>query len=158
MKKSRVNQAIFVISLICFTLFSISFILMPIKTFEFSPGVLFWGGIVMGTVLQIVLGVHRRAQRASSGAVCDEQQKRRKGFLTFGSSPVTMIFDIVFVCSVLGVAITYAITKGVGMVCYALISAAAFSFCMHCVFNSRNYSFLVKQTRGRRLLTEKIHR
>lgn len=158
MKKSRVNQALFGISLICFTLFSISFILMPIKTCEFSPGVFFWGGIMMGTVLQIVLRTRRRAQRASSGTGCDEQQKKRKGFLTFGSSLVTVIFDIAFICSVLGAAFAYVITKGAGIICYALISVAVFSFCMHCAFNSGNYSFLVKQTKGRRLLTEKIHK
>ena len=69
MRSRKSEQIILLISMLCFLLMSLSFLIIPIvgnpasDDLEFKdwlPGLLFWSFLLIGVILQIVLANHRR--------------------------------------------------------------------------------------------------
>lgn len=129
------------ISIISFLIMSSSFMLMAISQNEMQDdisqiiviGISFWIPFILGVIMQIIL------------YICYKKRKRkveRTGFWCFFKNKIAIIFDIMFIISVVALIVVLLLTNGVGFICYVSLSAVVFSFCMHCIFNGRVYHTL----------------
>jgi len=116
---------------------------------------LFWGGLLLGTIFQIVLEARRRAFFAKYQVQRKRMQKPRNGLLTFASNKFAKIADCVFLASIVATVLAFVLTRGSGYACFVGISCLLFSFCCHCVLNGRNYFHVNNQTRIRQVLEQK---
>ncbi len=156
MKSMQKDRIILTISIICFFLMSISFVLMPFEGMRILPGVLFWGDLAVGILLQIVLEVRRRSFFTKFKAKREKMQKPRNGFLTFGSNRLAIIADTAMVISLVATILTFILTKGTGFLCYVFIAATLFAFCLHCILNGRIYFHAKNQAKIRQMLEQRM--
>lgn len=156
MKNMRKDRIILTISIICFFLMSISFVLMPFERMRILPGALFWGGLTVGIILQIVLEVRRRLFFTKYNAKREKMQKPRNGLLTFGSNRPAIIADTTMGISLVATILTFIITKGTGFLCYVFIATTLFAFCLHCILNGRIYFHAKNQIKIRQMLEQKM--
>ena len=155
MKQRRIDRILLGISVSCFLMMSVSFLLMPVASVKLLPGLMFWGGLFLGSIFQIVLEVRRRAFFKSYEVSRAKMQKPRNGLLTFGSSVGAIIADSAMIISVIAMTLTFALTKGYGYICYICIATTLFSFCMHCILNGRIFFHAKNQLRVRQVLEQK---
>lgn len=134
---------------------AISFLLMPVDGAGIAPGILFWGGLIIGVALQIVLETRRKALFARYDVKRESMQKARNGLISFGSNHLALIADILMVVSVIATILVFVLTKGAGYLCYVSLSVLVFSFCMHCILNGRIYIFVKNQKKVRQVLEQK---
>jgi hypothetical protein len=127
---------------------------MPIESLIILPGVLFWGGLILGVALQIVLEVRCQAFFKPYGVRLEEIQKSRIGVLTFGANIGATVADWAMVISVIAMALAFVFTGGYGYMCYIFIATRVFSFCLHCVLNGRIYYYAYNQNKIRRELEQ----
>lgn len=143
--KKKTDRMILWASVLCFLVMSLSLLLIPVETVGYFPAMLFWGGMLGGVVLQILLGMRRKA------AVTRRERKgKRIGLLVVGSSREAWFVDGVFLGSILFTVLAFVLTRGMGYICYCAIALTLFSFCMHCILNGRNYSRLYDSNKARR--------
>lgn len=142
-------------SVVGFLIMSASFMLMTVKSLNHLPGMMFWGGLVMGIGTQIVLEIRRRAFFASYHVKRQRMQKPRNGLLTFGSNKFAKAADMAMVIGFLGTILAILLTRGVGNICYVLISFTVFSLCMHCVLNGRIYVYVMNHKKIQQVLEQK---
>ncbi len=141
----------FLFMLVSYMLMPLSFIIMTIADFEgntvqrilaYSVGVLFWLGVIAGTVFLILL--NRTRKKDSKG----DSIKGLPGILHFFSCRQGKIIDIVFiftvlVCIVLGV---FHFLKGnIRFLVYGITILCGI---LHAVFNGANYIYLKKSMKG----------
>ena len=138
-----------------FGLMSGSFLLMPFQAVRNIPGLLFWLGLAVGLIFQLLLGARRKAFLREMDNSQEKMKKSRIGILTFGSNREAIIADNAMVISLAATVLAFVLTKGYGAICYVCIAAAAFSFCMHCVLNGRNYFHLRNKIKFRQLSGQK---
>lgn len=155
MKQRQIDRVLLGLSISGFLLMSISFLLMPIEAINFIPGMLFWVGLILGVVLQIVLELRRRAFFASYKVKREKMQKPRNGLLTFGSNQIAVIVDNLMIISLIATVLAFILTKGYGFACYLFIAITLFSFCLHCIFNGRIYFHAKNQIKVRQVLEQK---
>lgn len=155
MKKQKTDYLLLGISVLGFLTMSVSFCLMPLSTLGFLPGILFWAGLLLGAVLQLVLELRRRAFYKKYRADVRKMQKPRNGLLSFCSGPVATAADITTAAGLIGSLLALVLTGGTGSICYVLIGLTVFAFCMHCVFNGRILFFLNNYHKIQRVLEEK---
>ncbi len=155
MKQSKTDRVFLSLSMGGFLLMSVSFLLMPIDNLSILPGLLFWGGLITGVAFQIILEERRRAFFAKYNVKREKMQKPRNGFLTFGSNQIALIADYIFIAGVIATIIAFIFTKGSGYLCYVCIAIMLFSFCLHCIFNGRNYFHANNQKKVRQVLEQK---
>lgn len=158
MRRSKEKSDLFCLwlSIGGFLLMSISFMLMPMETLRMASGLLFWSGLITGGGFQIILEARRRAFFAQYNVKRERMQKPRNGFLTFGSNRIAMITDNFLVVSVVATILVFLFTRGYGYICYICITVLLFSFCMHCIFNGRNYFHVNNQNKVRQVLEQKM--
>lgn len=150
MRRKQVGSNLLGLSVGCFLIMSISFLLMPITILGILPGLLFWIGLMLGITLQILLEMQRRRFFKAHNVDRRKMQKPRCGLLTFGSNRCAKVTDIALFICLLFSAVIFGITKGFGYVCYICISCTAFLFCMHCVLNGRNYFHVMHSDKVRK--------
>ena len=155
MKQRQIDRTLLGISISCFLIMSVSFLLMPIESINILPGLLFWLGLFLGIVLQIVLEIRRRAFFKAYSVKCEKMQKPRNGLLSFGSNTLAIIADRSLAISLVAMILAFVITKGYGYICYVFITTTVFSFCMHCVLNGRIYFHARNQMKVRQVLEQK---
>lgn len=155
MKQGKTDRVFLSISMGGFLLMSVSFLLMPIDSLSVLPGLLFWGGLIVGVAFQIILEARRRAFFARYNVKREKMQKPKNGFLTFGSNQVALIVDYIFIASVIATILAFIFTKGLGYLCYVCIAIMLCSFCLHCIFNGRNYFHANNQKKVRQVLEQK---
>ena len=155
MKQRQIDRIIVGISVGCFLIMSVSFLLMPIESTTILPGLLFWLGLALGLVLQIVLEVRRRAFFKAYAVNRKKMQKPKNGLLSFGSNSLAIIVDRTMVISFVAMILAFIFTKGYGYICYVFIATTVFSFCMHCVLNGRIYFHAKNQIKVRQVLEQK---
>lgn len=156
MKHNQMNRVFLMLSIGGFAMTAISWLLMPIDALQVLPGVLFWGGLLLGVVFQMVLEVRRRAFFARYKVNRARMQKPRNGLLTFGSNKAAIITDKIFVVSFVATILVMILTKGVSYLCYIGISMVFMSFCLHCILNGRNYFHVNNQDRVRQVLEQQF--
>ncbi len=155
MKQRKMDSLLLSISTCGFFLMSSSFFLMPMEGMNILSGALFWAGLLIGVILQIVLEARRRAFFSAHKVKREKMQKPRNGLLTFGSNREAKIADIVLLASFAGTVLALSFTKGRGYVCYVFIAITLFSFCLHCILNGRIYFHTKNQIKIRQTLEHK---
>lgn len=155
MKQNKVDRLLLGISIGGFAVLAISFMLMPVEALGFMPGILFWGGLLTGVVLQIVLETRRNSLFAKYNVKRETMQKARNGLLSFRSNSLAAVADIFLIVSAVATILAFILTKGTGYLCYVCLSVLIFSFCMHCILNGRIYIFVKNQNKVRQVLEQK---
>lgn len=108
--------------------------------FAVLTGVLFWGCLIMGIVLLLIVNAHRKKNRRYR----DEGRmgNRRFGALTFFSNRIAVVFDILMVVLFLLVVISMFIpfaSQGITLVLFAFWLFTAY---MHSMFNGVNFRYI----------------
>lgn len=160
MRKKQMDWIILAISVCGFVIMSCSFIIMPFENVGILPGLLFWAGLLVGCILQVVLEIHRRAFFKKLNVKREKAQKPRNGLLSFGSNKWASIADGAMIIGLVATVLAFIFTKGLGYICYVLIAITVLSFCLHCILNGRNYFHLNNQAKIRQALEQKsqIHK
>lgn len=124
---------------------SVSYPLMLLEALGFFPGILFWTGLLLGIIPQLVLGGLRRNDEKHTEENQKSRRSRKVGILTFGSNKYAIAADNTMAVSFVLTVLLLILTKGMGWICYFALGAFCFSFCMHCLLNGRNYLFIQKK-------------
>lgn len=127
------------LSVIGFGAMSMSFMLMPLSWGAVLAGLIFWGGLIVGVTAQVILAVRARKAGWKSRA-------GRCGLLTFFSGKWAKAADLTTAAGAVLTGVALAATNGFGYVCYVLLAATVFAFCMHCILNSKILLFAIRQT------------
>lgn len=139
------------ISIGCFFLMSVSFLLMPIdfatkglQIFNLLIGIMFWVFLLLGIITQFILG-HMRKNWFIRNRIRKFQFRSKVGLISFVQNLPACIADGIFVISLIGLIISVIATNGIGYACYIFMALLVFSFCMHCILNGKVYYFLTNQ-------------
>ena len=73
-----------------------------------------------------------------------EKVKSAVGVVSVFKSKLGAVFDILTVFMLLILIICMLITNASGYICYVASSLFVFCFCMHGIFNGKNYQYLIK--------------
>ncbi len=155
MKHKKADCLLLGISIGGFSVLAVSFMLMPVEGLGFMPGLLFWGGLFTGVVLQIILEARRNSLVAKYNVRRETMQKARNGLLSFRSNPLAAVADVFLIISSVATILAFILTKGTGYVCNVSLSVLVFSFCMHCILNGRIYIFVKNHNKVRLVLKQK---
>ena len=116
--------------------------------FAVLTGVLFWGGIIAGTVLLVLVNNHRR--KNFSTPKDRRTDWRRFGILNFFSNRIAQVIDIAmgafFVLFLVSMFIP-AVSQNISLVLFSLLLLSAF---MHSMFNGVNYIYIIHINEERR--------
>ena len=155
MKQNQADRVFLSLSICGFLLVSVSFLLMPVEQFGFFAGGLFWIGLLLGALMQVVLEMRRRNFFAKYRVPMRKMQRPRNGLLTFGANRPAKIADCVLGISAAFLTLSIVLTRGTSFLCYILIGSTIFSFSMHCVLNGRIYFHAKNQLKVRQVLEQK---
>ncbi len=139
------SKILLLLSVICFLLMSVDFLIMPIgnnieknmRWFEILTGILFWLPLIAGVVLQIIISFDYRKNINK-----DVTDNKLFGAISFFKNKIAVIFDVLSVISLVVLIVMLIFTSATSYFCYILISLFAFSFCMHCILNGKIYNSL----------------
>ena len=121
MKQNKTDLALLGASIGGFAVLAISFLLMPIEGLGLVSGILFWGGLLTGVVLQIVLETRRNSLFAKYNVKRETMQKARNGLLSFRSNSLAAVADIFLIVSTVATILAFILTKGTGYLCYVCL-------------------------------------
>lgn len=155
MSQKETDILLLKLSAMGFGVMSLSFALMPAERLGFLAGGLFWAGLLLGGLMQVVLEKRRRNFFARYRVRIQKMQRPRNGLLTFGANRPAKIADCVLVVSIILLILSIILTRGTSYWCYIMIAATTFSFSMHCVLNGRNYFHVINQTKIQQALEQK---
>lgn len=155
MTRKQTDRLLLCLSIGSFAIMSISFLLMPIDAIGTIPGVLFWGGLLLGMLFQITLETRRRSFFAKYRVNPKKMQKPRNGFLTFSSNKYAKIVDRILPVSVVCTVLAFLLTRGTGYICFAFIAITIMTLCMHCILNGRIFFHVMNQTKVQQVLEQK---
>lgn len=133
------------ISIAGFAILSVSFLLMPVESHAVISkiaGVMFWFGLVIGIIFQVILARHRKIGMTKNRIQRLANQRVKPGVFSLFKNPVAIVFDLLMAIGLVGLISSMILTKGMGYICYAFISITVFSFSMHCIFNGRIYLYI----------------
>lgn len=153
--KQKTDKTFLDLSIGGFAMMSASCLLMPIEALKILPGALFWGGLLIGIVFQVVLETRRRAFFKRYMVNREKMQKPRNGLLTFASNKAAAVVDKIFVVSLVANILLLVFTKGTHYLCYICLATLLMSFCLHCILNGRNYFHVNNRDRVRQVLENK---
>lgn len=149
---TKKNETIYlIVSVIGFLIFSISFLLMIVKTkgAEQGPnvvtlvaGVMFWIGLLVGAIAQICLSVSRKNWFNKNRVCLPLSNQPKLGVITFFRNRTAIVFDVLLIIALVGLIVSVILTNATGYACYIFLALTAFSFCSHCIFNGKNYYFI----------------
>ncbi len=140
------KRIILLLSVVCFFLMSVDFLIMPIgnniekdmKWFEILTGVLFWLPLTSGCVLQGILYLYYKKNSNNKNSA----NYKFLGAISFFRNKLAAIFDLISIISLVVFIIMLIFTDATGYFCYVLISLFSFSFSMHCILNGKIYNSL----------------
>lgn len=152
MKKNRIDRVLLAVSICEFFLMSGSILLMSAQDTKLLPGTLFWGGLLLGAVTQVVLSKRRKAFLAAHPDSVGKRKRARIGLLVFAANIPALIADILMVCGIAATVAVFLITKGYGYICNLCLAVAVFASCMHCILNGKIFAMhrTKRRVRGRR--------
>ncbi|NLI63654.1 MAG: hypothetical protein GX367_02860 [Bacteroidales bacterium] len=139
-----------ILSILGFLISSSTFFLVPFASFEkggiaqklaYTIGIAFWIGILAAVIFTMLLSSLRSKEEKK------EKNKRKShskiGLVKFFSNKIAKTFDIIFMVSLAGQVIVLIIGAHI-MVEVTILFLLVFSFEMHCIFNGKNYSYIIK--------------
>ena len=155
MKAKKTDKILLGTSVTGFVLTSFSFLLVYAEGLQFLPGILFWGGLLLGTVCQLILAMRRRRFFAFYGVPLKKMQKPHCGLLTFGSNRGAVIADYSLLASIVALVVACILTKGTGYFCCIFLTTTVLSLSLHCILNGRIYFHVKNQAKLRQMLERK---
>lgn len=147
MKNKKTEAVLLVIALVCYLLMSLTFLFMPLEENTFISGIVFWAGLGSGSVLMIIVNMLRKAFFKKNDISYKNPKKSRAGIFRLCNNRLALIADIICGIALLGLIISMIATKGYGYVCYPFISLTVFSFILHCIFNGKNFDFILNKSK-----------
>lgn len=144
-----------IISIVSFLILSISFLIMPIETnvgsgsvgaATIAAGTMFWAGLITGIVMQVLLSVSRKKWLAANNKIRRGiKGEPSLGMFSFFKNKIAMAFDISAFVGLAGLIISMIATNAAGYICYVFIALFIFSLCSHCIFNGKNYFYIMNK-------------
>ena len=117
-----------------------------IRFYNILCGICFWVFLVLGIGLQIYLSrILKKWKRRAFKIRRYLREDLQIGIISFFKNRIGLISDIAFLVSVIMFIVSCVITKGMGVLCYISLALSFFSFCMHCIFNGKNYYCIINQ-------------
>ena len=157
MRVIRRIKRLFWLSVLCFTVMSVTFLIMPVassittsseRQFPFLVGTIFWISAVTGYVLVVTANskrrwflIHRTDAKVNMNCHC--------GFLTFFSNTIATVFDSILITSIVVAVITVFTDWKNTFLPYILLFLITLSLNLHSMFNGRIYK-VTKYKRVRR--------
>ena len=154
-------MAYLIVSIAAFLVFSISFLLMPVEVdpmeqgtsvYTIVAGLMFWLGLIIGILMQVILSILRRNWFSRNRVRLPLTNQPKLGLITFFKNRVALVFDVMFIVSVIGLVISLIATDAVGYSCYVFMALTSFSFCAHCIFNGKIYYFIENKDNMRKAI------
>lgn len=145
MKEITKDFLLLMLAVFGFFLMSVSFLLMPVQQLALLPGSLFWGGLLFGAIMLIVLETRRRVFYKHYGCNIKRIQKSRNGLMSICSNREATVSDCILLAGLVAAVPAFVFTKGTGYLCYVCISIVSFVFCLRCILNGRLYHHLKKR-------------
>ena len=142
-------KMILFISIFLFAIMSAVFLILPLgnelpngtSSISIITGVLFWGGFIMGCVMQFVLMIqYRKLVGIGKG-----QKTEKMGLISFFKNKIATIFDLLFVISLISLIVEKIWTDMTLYVCFVSLSLLIFSFIMHCILNGKIFRYIFKK-------------
>ena len=151
MKKLKTDFILLYISVLCFLVFSVSFLLMPLESKtqingisvpSFAAGIMFWLGLIFGAASQTLLSARYKNRMSARAREIGRNVRpaSRVGLFTFLRNTPAIIADVGCAVSFAGLVAVLIITGGAGYVCFSFMSVFAFTFAMHCILNGKIYA------------------
>ena len=147
MKNTKTEAILLGASILCFLVMSLMFLLMPLEEETFVTGIVFWAGLLGGSVLQVIVNALRKAFFKRNDISYKNAKKSRAGILRIFSNRLAMIADITCGVALLATVVSMIVTRGYGYICYVFISLTVFSFALHCIFNGKNFDFILNKSK-----------
>lgn len=147
MKYKKTEATLLGIAILCYLLMCLTFLFMSLEKDTFITGILFWIGLVGGSVLMVVVNAKRKAFFEKNDISYKNAKKSRAGIFRLFSNRLAMIADITCGAALLGTIISMIVTKGYGYICYPFISLTVFTFVLHCIFNGKNFDFILNKSK-----------
>lgn len=150
LKKAR---CLITISILCFFVTSIDFMLMPISDYitgrsvrwvDIITGLLFWASLVIGITFCILYSKLCKEWYSNINTEKDVYKERKAGLFTFFSNPYAFLADLILIISFIAFIALMIFTDRTNFICYFVITLFVFSFIMHCILNGK--SFYVQYT------------
>lgn len=140
----------FLISVVCFFLMAIDFLVMPLDGYRkvdssalnLITGIVFWSTLVVGCAAQVMLSRKRKVWCGIYGVNETIDENARVGLLSFFQNGPGKAADIALGVSLVLLVAAMIVTRASGYVCYVFLACFVFSLCMHCVLNGKNYYYL----------------
>lgn len=164
MKQKNTDKTLFFASLGGFSLTALSFLAMApfagikdIQVISVISGLMFWLGLLMGLITQMILNNRRRKWIKTKHR---RERHHRIGLFCFCKNEIGTIADIAMAISIAGLLISLWLTHSTGLICYFFMAFAVFFTICHCFFNGKNYNYIIvlgkeeKPNRGKFLMKE----
>lgn len=145
------------ISIAGFAILSVSFLLMPVESnavISKIAGVMFWFGLVIGIMFQVILARHRKTGMTKNRIQRLANQRIKLGIFSLFKNPMAIVFDLLMAIGLVGLISSMILTKGMGYICYVFISITVFSLSMHCIFNGRIYLYISNKEKKKETVRE----
>ena len=149
-KKPKKELFLFALQIFSFACVAFSFLLIPIE-FEkeirgipltsFIAGVVFWGALVLASLIQIILVICRN-KFFKKHNLKRNKKLRNMGVFSFFKNKIAVVMDILFIMSIIGLALVFALTESQGYICYIFVAIFVFLLFMHSVFNGKIYFYI----------------
>jgi len=130
-------------SILCFFLMSAAILLMPLgsrgRGWSIFSGAVFWLFLLLGIAAQCALASALK-RRERSAPERPHPVRQRPGLLCVFRNPLAAAADAVFALSLIALIVTLVWITKTAYVCFVLLAAVAFTFCLHCILNGRSFA------------------
>ena len=152
MERQKKDRILLYISIVCFFLMSLTFLIMPMKVpeeksklFNGLIGGTFWLTMLGGIIMQIILSKRRASRKIKDAAYGKFGYRPKIGIFAFAQNPDALTADILCAVSFIAFIGAVIMTRATGYSCYIALSAFIFTFCMHCILNGKIFNHIQYQ-------------
>lgn len=104
----------------------------------YAVGVLFWGGLIAGYVLLLIINSHRKKTLVSK----TDNSAGRVGIISFFTNKIAIICDCAIPVLLILMIIFIFFPLNNQVITVIIYSLLVFSLHMHCVFNGLNFKYI----------------
>lgn len=112
---------------------------------DFAFAIAFWIFLLIGIVGQIILSIQIKIWEKKYSQSQRLKDTLRPGIIAFFRSFPGILSDGAFLLALIIFIIAHIATDGTGIVCYICVSVMFLAFCLHCIFNGKNYYYIINR-------------